>query len=95
MGEKLLLQDATPEEKLFDYELDIEEDYISEEYCTANFDEFINNNRHFVPLVEELGISVSLSQELDLFDGVYGLMRNARSLLADAEENKNDQSIDC
>ncbi len=54
----------------------------------SNFDDFINNNKHLVPLVEELGVEVSLSQELDLLDGVYGLMRNARSLLAKAEENK-------
>ncbi len=60
----------------------------------TNFDGFISNNRYFVPLVEELGIEVSLSQELDLFDGVYRLMGNARSLLR-REEMRDDQSIDC
>ncbi len=47
----------------------------------TNFDDFVRNNKHFVPLVEELGFQVSLSQELDLLDGVYGLMRNAKALL--------------
>lgn len=54
----------------------------------TNFDDFMRNNRHFVPLVEELGIEVSLSQELSLLDGVYLLMRNARGLLAGAGEEK-------
>lgn len=48
----------------------------------TNFDEFVKNNKHFVPLVEDLGFQVSLSQELDLLDGVYGLMKNAKALLA-------------
>ena len=54
----------------------------------TNFDDFVRNNKHFVPLVEELGADVSLSQELSLFDGVYALMRNARSLLAEAGEGQ-------
>ncbi len=54
----------------------------------TDFDEFIKNNKHFVPLAEELGIQISLSQELDLLDGVYGLMKNVRSLLVEAGEEK-------
>lgn len=55
----------------------------------ANFDDFVGNNRHLVPLVEELGAEVSLSRELSLFDGVYALLRNAGPLFVKAgEENE-------
>ncbi len=61
----------------------------------ASFDEFINNNREFIPLVEELGFEISLSQELDLFEGAYGLLRNAKGLLLRAGEDKDDQGTGC
>lgn len=54
----------------------------------TNFDDFVRNNKHFVPLVEELGVEVSLFRELGLFEGVYALMKNARSLLAGAGEEQ-------
>jgi len=57
----------------------------------ASLDEFINNNKEFISLVEEMGFEVTLSQELDLFEGVYTLMKNARSLLSCAGENRDDQ----
>lgn len=41
MGEEPLLQDSIPEERLYEYDLELDEDYISEEYCSASFDEFI------------------------------------------------------
>jgi RNA polymerase sigma-H factor len=41
MGEEPLLQDSIPEERLYDYDLEVDEDYISEEYCSANFEEFL------------------------------------------------------
>lgn len=57
----------------------------------ASLDEFINNNKDFIPLVEEMGFEVTLSQELDLFEGVYALMKNAKNLLSCSEENRDDQ----
>ncbi len=41
MGEKPLLKDSMTEERLFEYDLEMEGDYISEEYCSASFEEFI------------------------------------------------------
>ncbi|MDD3846001.1 MAG: HDOD domain-containing protein [Syntrophorhabdaceae bacterium] len=61
----------------------------------ASLDEFINNNRDFIPLVEQMGLKVSLAQELDLYEGVYALMKNARGLLSCTGEDKDDQGTDC
>lgn len=61
----------------------------------ASLDEFINNNKDFVPIVEELGFDVSLTQELDLFEGVFSLMKNVKGLLFGAGEDKDDQGIGC
>jgi RNA polymerase sporulation-specific sigma factor len=42
MGGLLLLQESVSEEnKLTEYDLEPENDYISEEYCSASFDEFV------------------------------------------------------
>jgi putative nucleotidyltransferase with HDIG domain len=57
----------------------------------ASLDEFINNNKDFIPLVEETGLEVTLSQELDLFEGVYALMKNARGLLSCPGDAGDDQ----
>lgn len=57
-----------------------------------NIDNYINNNKEFVSMVEGLGLEVSLSQELDLFEGSYGMLRNAKGLLGRAGEETNDQS---
>ena len=57
----------------------------------ASLDEFINNNKDFIPIVEETGLEVTLSQELDLFEGVYTLMKNARGLLSCPGDAKDDQ----
>jgi len=61
----------------------------------ASLDEFINNNKDFVPIVEELGFDVSLTQELDLFDGVFSLMKNVKGLLFGAGEDTDDQGTGC
>jgi HD-like signal output (HDOD) protein len=61
----------------------------------GNFDEFIHNNGHLVPLIEQAGLEVSVSREIDLFDGIYGLLRNLKTLLVKTEETRNDQSINC
>lgn len=55
-----------------------------------SFDEFINNNKEFVGMVESAGVEVSLSQELDLFEGSYGMLRNAKGLLGSVGEKTDD-----
>jgi RNA polymerase sporulation-specific sigma factor len=41
MAEEPLLQESIPDERLLEYDLDVDEDYISEEYCSASFEEFL------------------------------------------------------
>lgn len=52
------------------------------------FDDFIKNNRELITFIEGLGIEVSLSQELELFEGVFSLMKNVKGILGVAGEEE-------
>ena len=54
----------------------------------TNFDDFVRNNKHLVPLVEKLGFEASLCEELRLYEEVYALMKNARPLLTATGEEQ-------